>query len=216
MNTLLIIIPVTAAAFVATNMDNLVLLVALLSRQARQSAPVIAGYAVAMTLLLGVSFALGRAAEAIPVSYLGYLGLVPLGMGISGLIAIFRPRQDVLPDSTSSIGKPVAVAIAAALAQLSNGTDTLLAFSALFADSNARADMLVAATFAGMVALFCASALYVLRQESLGRTLQRVSIYLTPLLLSCVGLYILADTVTDRAPQDMQATVESVTGESGK
>ena len=200
MNTLLIIVPVTAAAFVATNMDNLVLLVALLSRHARQSAPVIAGYAAAMALLLGVSFALGRAAEVIPVSYLGYLGLVPLGMGIFGLIAVFRPRQDALPDSATPVGKPVAVAIATALTQLSNGTDTLLTFSALFADSSARADILVSATFAGMTGLFCITGLYILKHESLGQRLRRASLYLAPLLLIFIGTYILADTMTDKAP----------------
>ena len=203
MDSFLIIIPVTAAAFVATNTDNLILLVALLSRHAAQRASVIAGYLVAMTLLIGVSFALGRTAELIPETYLGYmgyLGIIPLLMGISGIIAALRPAKQDSSLLNAKVMLPGAVLATTLLTQLSNGVDTILTFSALFADSLSPVDTLALFTAAGMAALFSVTAVHILKHEALGKWLHRTSVYLTPLLLTGVGIFILLNTVTDKVP----------------
>ncbi|MDH3401309.1 MAG: cadmium resistance transporter [Chromatiales bacterium] len=203
MDSLLIIIPVTAAAFIATNTDNLILLVALLSRHAGHRAPVIAGYLAAMAILFGASFAIGRTAELIPETYLGYvgyLGIIPLLMGINGIIAALRPAQQDSSLPTPKLMLPGAVVATTMLTQLSNGVDTLLAFSTLFADSLTPVDTLVLVTAASMAMLFAVTAVYILEHQALGNWLKRASVYLTPLLLTGVGIFILLDTVTDKVP----------------
>lgn len=203
MDSLLIIIPVTAAAFVATNTDNLILLVALLSRNASYRASVIAGYLAAMAILFGTSFAIGRSADLIPdiyLGYVGYLGVIPLFMGINGIIAALRPAQHDSSLPTAKLMLPGAVLVTTMLTQLSNGVDTLLAFSTLFADSLTPVDTLVLVTAASMAMLFAVTAVYILKHQALGNWLKRVSVYLTPLLLTGVGVFILLDTVTDKVP----------------
>ena len=82
------IIPITVAAFAGTNLDNVLLLIALLSASGIRRRQVIGGYLFAMFLLLGISFAVGKAAELIPAGYLGYLGVVPFSLGIISLIRL--------------------------------------------------------------------------------------------------------------------------------
>ena len=203
MDSLAVIIPVSAAAFVATNMDNLVLLVALLARHIDHRTSVIAGYLAAVTVLMGASFAIGRTADLVPemyLGYLGYLGIIPLSMGITGIITALRPagQKPSLPDAPLLL--PGAAMVTTMLTQLGNGVDTLLAFSSLFADSLSPVDTLILATAAGMAMLFAGTAVYLLNHRALGNWLTRASVYFTPLLLTGVGVFILLDTVTDKVP----------------
>lgn len=203
MDSILVIIPVTAAAFIATNMDNLVLLVALLARHIDHRAPVIAGYLAAALILMVASFAIGRTAELIPevyLGYVGYLGIIPLSMGISGIIAALRPGKEEPSLPNAPVLLPGAVMVTTMLTQLGNGVDTLLAFSSLFADSLSPVDTLILATAACMAMLFASTAVYILKHRSLGNWLTRTSVYFTPLLLTGVGVFILLDTVTDKVP----------------
>lgn len=203
MDSLAVIIPVSAAAFVATNMDNLVLLVALLARHIDHRTSVIAGYLAAVTVLMGASFAIGRTADLVPemyLGYLGYLGIIPLSMGITGIIAALRPAGQKLSLPDAPLLLPGAAMVTTMLTQLGNGVDTLLAFSSLFADSLSPVDTLILATAAGMAMLFAGTAVYLLNHRALGNWLTRASVYFTPLLLTGVGVFILLDTVTDKVP----------------
>jgi cadmium resistance protein CadD (predicted permease) len=205
---LLTIIPVTVAAFGATNLDNLVLLVALLARHPARRALVLNGYAGAMLILIGVSFGLGKAAELIPVSYLGYLGVVPLGMGVAGLAKLGSKRAIGTDEPAPPPAASGTVLAGTALTQLSNGSDTLVTFSVLLADSSPAADLLILATFAGLVVLFCLLAMHAVGHPRLGAILHRAGRYLTPLILIFVGVYILSDTVTDN-PGDQFVSLQT-------
>lgn len=207
---LLPIIPVTVAAFAATNLDNLVLLIALLARHHARRAMVLTAYAGAMLILIGVSFGLGKAAELIPVGYLGYLGIVPLGMGMTGLIALTRSRPGSTREAKPALAATGTVLATTALTQLSNGSDTLATFSVLFADSSPGADFFIIVTFSALVILFCLLALYTARHPRLGTLLQTVGKYVTPLILIGVGAYILSDTVTDN-PTDPESHQDTAT-----
>ena len=63
MNNMIAIIPVAAAAYVATNLDNLILLVALLARYRKHTANVIAGFFASTLILVLVGMWIGKAAN---------------------------------------------------------------------------------------------------------------------------------------------------------
>ena len=104
------IIPITVAAFAGTNLDNVLLLIALLSASGIRRRQVIGGYLFAMFLLLGISFAVGKAAELIPAGYLGYLGVVPFSLGIISLIRLMPGEKsgpaDPEPKLSSASSEP--------------------------------------------------------------------------------------------------------------
>ena len=70
------------ASFAATNIDNLLLLVTWLLAEARRSTLVFAGFMAGMVLLLVACILLGQLADLVPVAWLGYVGLIPIGIGL--------------------------------------------------------------------------------------------------------------------------------------
>lgn len=191
-------VAVVASAFVATNLDNLMLLIALLSRYSDQQTAVAAGYLASMLLIGGLAWAVGKLATSVPLQYLGLLGIVPVLIGIVGVVKLFR-RQGVSNDPAIA-GAGSTAMLAAGLTQLSNGTDTVVTFSILLADGNDVADELIVLSFILMTALFAIAARQAQRHPWLSRPIQLYGHYITPLIMISVGLYVLSNTGLDMLP----------------
>jgi len=195
----LFILVVTAGAFAATNLDNLLLLVALNTRHADRPLPVLAGYFAAMLAVGALALAVGKLAGNAPVQYLGLLGVVPMGIGAVSLVRLFRPSPGRGTDEPGSGGAAFATTMTT---QLSNGTDTVVTFSILFADSNDTGDFLVALAFVIMLCVFAAIAFHASRHDRLRRLLHGYGQYAMPFILIAVGLYVLSNTGLDVRPGD--------------
>ena len=191
------IIPVVAVAFVATNLDNFALLVTLLAQYRHNSSTVIAGYLCSAALIGLAGFLAGTAANTAPVEYLGYLGLIPVSLGIVGIVRLLRNNSQTEADRTSSPASRGSVFLAVLFTQLSNGVDTLVTVGVLFADSLAAADPLIGITFAGMGMLFVITALFAVRRPQISDTIDRYADRVTPFILLLVGVYVLLNTGTD-------------------
>ena len=149
MTEVLAIVPVAAVAFLATNMDNFTLLVGLLARYRDNRLAVSAAYITSMILLCLVGFLIGEAAEQAPLEYIGFLGFVPIIIGISWLLKMARGSS--MPARSQSEKRGTLAAFSLTLmAQIGNGTDTLLTFGVLFADSSSTADYLILITTIAM------------------------------------------------------------------
>ena len=171
MDELLAIAAVALMAFVSTNMDNLLLMALVLGQTRQRQLSAFIGYLGAIALILVSGLLLGRLAEEIPSDALGYLGLLPLGIGLNRLRI--------------------------ALLSLANGRDILAVTTALLADSAAPFDYVIAGTIMGSALLWFRLALYIGRHALLRCVQPAVNTWLVPLLLICVGLYILGNTATD-------------------
>ena len=95
MNSLIVIIPIAAGAYVATNLDNFILLVSMLARYRNYTSNVVAGYFGSLLFLVSVGFWISEAGNIAPVEYLGLLGLVPISIGAVELIQLRRGRAKV-------------------------------------------------------------------------------------------------------------------------
>ena len=200
MNEILIVIGVTAGAFIGTNMDNFLLLVTMYSRYFRHPGTVTAGYFAGMILIAIITMAIGELGDFIPIAYLGLLGVIPMMMGVFALWKLFwGPQQDEV-NNTFAGNSGLAIFSALIMIQLSNGTDTIITFSALYADSSNSSDFIVAPTFLAMVGLFSWVAYYSVKHPTLGQILARFGKYVTPLILILVGFYIFTNTASDLVP----------------
>ena len=85
MNDLLPIIGVAAIAFLATNADNLLLLFAFLTDRSFKPWQVIVGYALSMVAILALSWLVAWFAHFLRPDYVGFLGVVPIGLGLKRL-----------------------------------------------------------------------------------------------------------------------------------
>ena len=200
MNSSLTIIPIAAGAFIATNLDNLILLVSLLARYQQQIPNVIAGYFLCVLILGAMGFAIGAAANLAPVEYLGLLGIAPITIGTIELIRMRQHGVGVIVSEDKSNETMRDAFTATLFIQLANGVDTVVTFGALFTDSTRAVDMLIVFTIAAMAVTFVFVALSALRHPVFGEIMERYAYRVTPFILIAVGAYILVNTATDLMP----------------
>ena len=185
-----------ALAFASTNLDNLLLLVSWQVGGGIGRTRLFAGYALGMTGVLILSVVLGLVGYLFPVEYLGYLGIVPIIVGLR-LLVLRGAEQSEAP----RLGLAGLSAAGVAATQLSNGVDTVLVFAPLLADSLAEFDLAIVVLFLVMIVL------WFLLAGLLSRHLARLTVvssaerWIAPLVMIVVGVYILANTATDLTPQ---------------
>lgn len=189
------IIAVTAFAYLGTNMDNFAILTALFARYPGARSAVLAGHLLAVGVTLLVAGLVGEAANAISVQYLGYLGIVPVAMG---MFWIYRWMYPGIPeDAQASTHRGGAAMVATFLSLLSNSTDTLLTQAIVFADTAARLDWIVAISVFAVALLLAAAASYGVRNPRFGPVIERYAVRVAPFIMIAVGLYVFANTATD-------------------
>jgi len=194
MEEVLEIVGVALTAFVSTNMDNLVLLSMLLGQRGQRGLPVLSGYAAAMAVLALLGIAVARVADELPDAALGYLGLIPLAMGL------VRLRRALLPPRAAAevhAPGPTLGFAGVAVLMLSNGSDTLGVLLPLFAETPEPLTYVIALTVVATSLLWFALAHAIARHPWVRARLAAVERWLVPALLIVVGLYILTDTPTD-------------------
>ena len=196
----LTIIPVAAGAYVATNLDNFALLVTLLARYNDRTSTVSAGYLAGMFILALAGYWIGAAAGAVPIEYLGFLGLVPMSIGAIGVFRLFRKVPEHLLDENRLRSTENTAFAATVVSQLGNGADTIVTFGALFADSAPASDIWIIVTLAVMAVVFVVVANSSLRHPGIKTWIERYAHLVTPFILIAVGAYIFANTATDMLP----------------
>jgi cadmium resistance protein CadD (predicted permease) len=196
----LTIIAIAASAFIGTNLDNLVLLMALYSRYDQKAGIVTTGYFAGMLLIGAICIVIGEAGELFPLSYLGMLGVIPIFIGVVALIKLFFGKNKHESQDTSVKHNHLAIFMAVLMTQLGNGADSIITFSVLYADSTDRSDYLIILTFFSMICLFAWLAFYSLKHRRLSEILVKYGHYVTPFILILVGVYILLNTASDLVP----------------
>lgn len=176
-------------ALVSTNLDNLAVLLGLLLVMDKTRA--IAGFACAQILMLVLSMvvAIGVNRNGVPF-WIGYLGVVPLVLGLRGI------WQQFSGTGASEMGTKSAVTSVVTLF-LSLSIDSFAVMTPLLADSTLgfRWAALIGAGLAatGLVLLASWGAPHA---QSLGPRVARMD-RIAPYIMVCVGLYILINSPTD-------------------
>ncbi|HXK24961.1 MAG TPA: cadmium resistance transporter [Myxococcota bacterium] len=186
------IVGVASAAFVSTSLDNLAVLIALFASPDLRPRRVAAGYLVASWAVAAAAWGGSKLFDLVPAPDLGFLGVVPLALGIQRVFALRHSAPDVAKPVPTAGGVVVTV-----LLTLSQSADNSIVYVTLFADSASVLDPIVFATLVACPVAWCASALWLARRSPLAGPLRRTMRFVVPFLLIAVGAYVLADTVTD-------------------
>ncbi len=178
-------------AQVLTNLDNLAALIALML----VSGPVrsVLGFLLAQIIIIGASVAVALGVDDIVPQWAGYLGLIPLSLGIVGAIRRFRDKDGGV---TARISSSTSILVTT-LIFISLSMDTFAVLAPLLADS-APSFRLAGAVGASLAALALATlALLSTRTPFMtGRVARRLE-GLVPYVMIGAGLYILSNTWTD-------------------
>lgn len=185
-------------SFVATNLDNLALLVSWLLTGQFQRKQILRGYLLGMLAVLVLSSAFGLGASFVPVQYVGYLGVIPIVLGLRGLYTLIRRSDQTDPAAAAKNLRLMPLSIAAT--QLANGVDTILVFGPLLADSELGVDLVMLGGFVVMTLIWYRLARFLERHVARLTILERYGHWIAPIVLVLVGLYILDNTSTDVLP----------------
>lgn len=184
------------AAFVATSLDNLVLLAGFRTAGPARRGAVGGAYFAVVLLVSLLSLGVAAATDDVIPFPLGWLGFAPISIGVwSGVRALRRVSS---PESVGDPARDAPVGFAGVfLTMLANSGDSLIVFTALQGDTRSWLDAIACATFLSMAMLWAWLSRVVTRHPNVRGPLESFGRFGLPVLLVIVGIYILMDTPSD-------------------
>jgi cadmium resistance protein CadD (predicted permease) len=195
LDDVLSLILASVVAFVATSLDNLVLLAGFRASPSVRRGAVGGGYLAAVAVVGLLSLAVAAAADDLIPFPIGWLGAAPIAIGLWSGFAAFRRPAEVEGEAR---GAREGVGFASVfLTMLANSGDSLIVLTALQSDTRSWLDAIVFGTVLAMAWLWAWLSRVVTRQPWLERRMASFGRFGLPVLLVLVGLYILMDTPSD-------------------
>ncbi|WP_170760568.1 cadmium resistance transporter [Ruegeria lacuscaerulensis] len=178
-------------AQILTNLDNLAALLALMLVSGPKRS--IFGFLLAQFAIIGASLFVALGVDDVVPHWAGYLGVIPLGLGVLALIRR-RKGADVEADPHLETGASI---IVVTLLFISLSMDTFAVLAPLLADSapGFRTAGIVGASLAA--ASLATVAMFGSKAPFMSGTLARRLETLVPYVMICAGLYILSNSWTD-------------------
>ncbi|MGC0144307.1 MULTISPECIES: cadmium resistance transporter [unclassified Pseudactinotalea] len=183
--------------FVATNIDDIIVLSLFYARGAGQrgtTRKILLGQYLGFggILLAAVVVSLG-ARSFLPEDALPYFGLIPLALGLYAAWRAWRNRgEDDDDDEAKVAGKQVGVLTVAAVT-FANGGDNIGVYVPVFATASTTAIIAYCLVFLALVGLLVLAAKYVATRRPIAEVLERWEHILFPLVLVGLGIVILLE-----------------------
>ncbi|UKF32416.1 cadmium resistance transporter [Clavibacter phaseoli] len=179
--------------FAATNIDDIVVLTVLFLASTRGALPgwkVVAGQYLGFAVLVAISVIAAAGLTIIPDEWVGLLGLIPLAIGIYGLIRTLRARGD--DDDESSISAVGLLGVAGIT--IANGADNISLYTPVFRTSPVGDTVVTIIVFFILVAVWCFVARVVGTNKTVTELLEKVEHWLVPAVFIGLGLFILIES----------------------
>jgi cadmium resistance protein CadD (predicted permease) len=189
---------VSVIAYAATNVDNLTVLLAFLGASKGHTGVVMLGHVCGSLVL--IAFALGCAALmlSVPHSYVGFLGIVPLGIGLAKLFRRwFAGDIAGVGESPRTDRKPISAWLVAVVA-ISNGSDNVAVYTPLYAGRAVSDDAVITLTLLAMMGVWCFGANYLVSHPVLGSRIKHYGEVILPWVLIAIGISVLQQSGTLR------------------
>ncbi len=173
-------------AFTVTNIDDFVVLTTLFAQPGRGpgTGRIVSGQYLGMGALVAVSALAAAGLATVPERWVGLLGLVPLVLGVRGLLALRRRRagEPAVP-VVRGLGGVAALTVA-------NGGDNVAVYIPLLHRSSGADTAITVVVFAALVGIWCAAARAVAGHPRVTAGLERTGHWLVPTVYVVLGLRI--------------------------
>ena len=189
--------------FASTNIDDLFLLAAFFADPRLRPRSIVVGQYVGIGALVLVSALAALLALALAAGWVALLGVVPLFLGLRGLVAL---RGETLGDEAGSNEHGIqdrehnaerrlhAQILAVASVTIANGGDNIGVYVPLFA-THSEAIVTYTLTFAVLTGVWCALGYLLVNNRVLGAAIRRHGHVILPIVLIALGIYILSDAL---------------------
>lgn len=190
-------IAAAAGLFVATNIDDIVVLTVLFAISARgaqlRAWQIVAGQYLGLITLIAVSFLAALGLTIVPDEWVGLLGLIPLAIGALALIRTLRGQDD--DDEAESALKAVGLLGVAGIT-IANGGDNIAIYTPVFRTMSTTDTLITIAVFLVLLALWCLFAKAIGTNEKVTEALEKVEHWLVPVVFIGLGVFILIESGT--------------------
>ena len=177
--------------FAATNIDDIVVLTVLFlasSRGKPRPWQIVAGQYLGFITLVVISVIAALGLTIVPDEWVGFLGLIPLGIGIWTLVRGLRRNGDDDDDDE----KITAVGLwGVAGITIANGADNISLYTPIFRTSAPSDVAIMIVVFLILVAVWCAAGRFFATRAAVARLLARWGDIVLPVVLIAIGLVIL-------------------------
>jgi cadmium resistance protein CadD (predicted permease) len=205
------LIGIGAAAFVATNIDDIVVLMVFFSSATFHARNIVIGQYLGIGSLIAIS-ALGSLLALVVPSYLiGLMGLVPIAIGVKELYEMRSNKDRIKKEEEEELSKkkkllqqqekkigirhhPHLSFLTVAAVTISNGGDNIGIYTPLFASYSSSLEVItLISVFLAMTAVWCAMGYYLVRHPLFEKRMRHIGHVILPLVLIGLGLYIMAE-----------------------
>ena len=187
-------------AFVSTNIDDIFLLILFFSNSLKfPSYQVVIGQYIGIGLLVAISIIISFISLVIPAFIIGFMGIIPIIIGIKKLIEYYKKKKE--PDTNSSKNKlirttnfsrPSLSFLSVAAITFSNGGDNIGIYTPLFASNNTIDQIVILVIiFIIMTAVWCGVSYYLVNHSFLANSIQRIGHLVLPFVLIGLGISIM-------------------------
>ena len=193
--TALTVLVVTS--FVATNLDNLLLLVFLVGNSPNGRISVLLGYIISVILVIvvsGLGLALGT---VINPSLVGYLGIAPLTMGCYLLYQQHKSGEAKAKNAMQNVTGKAPIWLVSIVLMFSNSADSIAVLLPLLAESGGTSIKVVIIAYLTCCLFWCALSVSIVSRPELADRISHHGGKLVPWIMMAVGIYVLMDTGTD-------------------
>lgn len=191
-------IAAAAGLFVATNLDDIVVLTVLFAVAARGTSQlrgwqIVAGQYLGLITLIAVSFLAALGLTIVPDEWVGLLGLIPLAIGVLGLVRTLRGTGD--DDEAESALKAVGLLGVAGIT-IANGGDNIAIYTPVFRTMSTTDALVTIVVFLVLLAGWCLLARTIGTNEKVTEALEKVEHWLVPAVFIGLGVFILIESGT--------------------
>lgn len=184
--------------FVATNLDDIVVLTVLFAVAARGTSrlrgwQIVAGQYLGLVTLIAVSFLAALGLTIVPDEWVGLLGLIPLAIGVLALVRTLRGQDD--DDEAESALKAVGLFGVAGIT-IANGGDNIAIYTPVFRTISTTDAVVTIVVFLVLLALWCLLARTIGTNEKVTEALEKVEHWLVPVVFIGLGVFILIESGT--------------------
>lgn len=187
-----------AIAFIATNIDDIVILLLFFSQINANFRPrhIVAGQFLGFTVLLILSLPGLFGGLVLSKSWIGLLGLLPISIGISSLVnreedsskEIVAATEEAEASTITSFLSPQAYSVAAVT--IANGSDNISVYVPLFASSNLESFLVIIGLFFILLGVWCYVAYKLINNRVIADVLTHYINNLVPFILIGLGVFI--------------------------
>lgn len=180
--------------FAATNIDDIVILTVLFlasSRGGPRPWQIVLGQYLGFATLVAISVVAALGLTIIPDEWVGFLGLIPLLIGVIGLVRGLRDRDDSEPDESAMKNLGL---LGVAGITIANGADNISLYTPVFRTISPADTAITIVVFLALVSVWCLFGKLIGTHKAVTETLERIEHWLVPTVFIGLGLFILIES----------------------